>query len=154
MIQIKNIEENYFIGTDGNVYRQLKPWKASKYKDIKINGKHRLIHRLVAEAFVENPHGYTEVNHKDLNRDNNTPENLEWCTHQQNMIHSFKHKSNIRNFVECDLLIDDTFHKSFGSIKEAIRYAQQLGYSASMLEKHRKHKNASLLIKKGVTTIQ
>lgn len=48
------------------------------------------IHRLVAQAFIPNPNGYQEVNHKDGNKLNNTVENLEWCTHSQNHIHAVK----------------------------------------------------------------
>lgn len=43
------------------------------------------VHRLVATAFVENPNGYDEVNHKDENPRNNRADNLEWCTRQYNM---------------------------------------------------------------------
>jgi hypothetical protein len=43
-----------------------------------------LIHRLVAEHFVENPNGYEFVNHKDENKLNNHADNLEWCTKQYN----------------------------------------------------------------------
>lgn len=51
------------------------------------NGIHeRLsVHRLVATAFVDNPNGYDEVNHKDENPRNNRADNLEWCTRQYNM---------------------------------------------------------------------
>ena len=48
------------------------------------------IHRLVATYFVENPNGYNEVNHIDGNTLNNNAENLEWCSHLENMRHAFK----------------------------------------------------------------
>ena len=50
------------------------------------NGKHktRFIHRLVAGAFVPNPNGYSEINHRDENKVNNYANNLEWCTREYN----------------------------------------------------------------------
>ena len=46
------------------------------------NGKSvtHLLHRLVADAFAENPNNYECVNHKDQNKLNNRADNLEWCT--------------------------------------------------------------------------
>ena len=46
--------------------------------------KSYLVHRLVAQAFLENPNGYDFVNHKDENKRNNNVENLEWCTKSYN----------------------------------------------------------------------
>ena len=46
------------------------------------------VHRLVAEAFLENPSGKPFVNHKDCDRKNNAADNLEWCTQWENLNHS------------------------------------------------------------------
>ena len=50
------------------------------------NNKQRYysVHRLVAAAFIPNPHGYAEVNHVDEDKLNNCAGNLEWCTAKYN----------------------------------------------------------------------
>ena len=62
---------------DGWGYLQVKLFKAGK-------GYHKKIHRLVAEAFLENPDKLPEVNHIDEDKANNAVSNLEWCTHEYN----------------------------------------------------------------------
>ena len=51
------------------------------------NGKRygKLVHRLVAEAFIPAVEGLSEVNHKDEDKTNNRVENLEFCDHKYNM---------------------------------------------------------------------
>ena len=46
--------------------------------------KNVLVHRLVAEAFVDNPRGLNEVDHIDRNPENNRADNLRWVTHVEN----------------------------------------------------------------------
>jgi len=53
-----------------------------------------LLHRIIAITFLENPLNLNEVNHKDGNKLNNDADNLEWCTRQQNIDHSWKTKLN------------------------------------------------------------
>lgn len=47
-----------------------------------------LIHRLVAQAFIDNPSNFPEVNHKDENKANNNLSNLEWCGRTENVHYS------------------------------------------------------------------
>ena len=42
--------------------------------------KDYMVHQLVAKMFIPNPNDLPVINHKDENKQNNTTENLEWCT--------------------------------------------------------------------------
>ncbi|MBK5355060.1 HNH endonuclease [Pseudomonas sp. TH41] len=89
----------YAVTIDGRVLsfkgrkpRELRPADNKGYllACLSMNAKTygRLVHRLVAQAFIPNPDGKPEVNHKDSNRKNNRAENLEWMTPKENTAHS------------------------------------------------------------------
>lgn len=67
----------------------IKPWITNKgyYSvDLTKDGirKHYLLHRLIAEHFVSNPYNKPIVLHKDNNKLNILPSNLEWGTYSEN----------------------------------------------------------------------
>lgn len=103
MIQWKKIIVNnqdtiYSVSSDGqvrndNTGRILKQRSSNEYKKVSLSMgsgvmKNFCVHRLVAEAFLENPENKEIVNHIDGVRYNNNVDNLEWCTSSENAIHA------------------------------------------------------------------
>jgi hypothetical protein len=90
---------NYSVSSEGRVKNEstgliLKtsiPKRGYHHWIVKKNGKrfNFRIHRLVAKAFIPNPKNLDEVNHINGNKTDNRIENLEWCTHSENVSHSF-----------------------------------------------------------------
>lgn len=80
---------------------------------------HRLIHRLVAEAYLPNPENLPQVNHKDGNKHNNNVDNLEWCTAQENNVHAVKNglRTGEKHGIYC--VVNGM---TFKSISHAARY--------------------------------
>ena len=52
--------------------------------------KYFAVHRLVAQAFIENVNNYTQVDHLDGNKLNNNANNLEWVTPKENTNRAWK----------------------------------------------------------------
>ena len=62
----------------------------SGYREVTIDNKQKLVHRIVAERFIPNPENKPCVNHKDGNKLNNDISNLEWCTYSENTKHAYE----------------------------------------------------------------
>ncbi len=82
------------------------------------------VHRLIAMTFNECPGHFDDfvINHKDGDKLNNYPENLEWVTHSDNAFHAYREglRSDNRALLSKDLLTDEV--KYFYSLQEAARY--------------------------------
>lgn len=144
--------EGYYISECGKVisYKFKKPrimktfYGSSGYEGIKLckNNKitHKMIHRLVGEAFVSNPDNKPEIHHKDNNPKNNHYSNLEWVTRKENLKHSYHTLPPTRNFKKCELHHQEKgFIKSFDDKLSACDYASaKFGCSKTSLMKYLK----------------
>ena len=63
-----------------------------------------LIHRLVAEAFIENPNNYPEVDHINRNTADNRVENLRWANDFINAQNKGDYKTNTSGYkhITCE----------------------------------------------------
>lgn len=95
---VKDYEGVYEVSSLGEVRRVsylLKPSNSHYgYPQLTLtkNGKNqnKPLHRIVAEAFHDNPEGKPTVNHKDGDKQNPHKDNLEWATHSENSLHAVR----------------------------------------------------------------
>lgn len=63
-------------------YARIRIYKSGKQKVA-------LLHRLVAQVFIDNPENKPEVNHKNGIKSDNSAINLEWVTRSENLKHAY-----------------------------------------------------------------
>lgn len=87
---------DYIICENGDVYSLKSKRILSQtlthhgYLVVTLDNKKYLTHRLLARIFIPNPKKLPIVNHKDLNKENNNLDNLEWVSRQENCLHAIK----------------------------------------------------------------
>jgi hypothetical protein len=122
--------DKYLVSNTGEVKHErtnriLKGSKVSGYRFVNIyrddgTKKNCLIHRLVAQTFLENPEKKPVVNHKDTNILNNHVSNLEWVTYKENMntketINNFKKGKNSKNILQIEIETGNIVCKFYGA---------------------------------------
>lgn len=132
MRDIKGYEGLYAVTSCGKVYsyrrnKFLKPQKqltgylmVQLKKDDKT--KNCYVHRLVAEAYLDNPDRLPEVNHKNEDKTKNHVSNLEWCTRSYNL----NYGTRISQYYKAVYCVE--LDKTFNSLKEAAQ-AFNLAYT-------------------------
>lgn len=85
------------------------------------DGKAKLyaVHRLVADAFIDNPDNKPVVDHINGDKTDNRAENLRWCTYQENSLYSEKLR-NSGNYKA--IVVKDNKGNVFKSYREAGRF--------------------------------
>lgn len=129
MKQFRNLP--YYVSEEGSVYRVGKntPLKfdsnSKGYRRVTLcaEGKTErfLIHRMVAELYVNNPSPtvLTQVNHLDHDPTNNHKDNLEWTDQSQNMLHC--HRANrCSNVLASAAASDQKFEESTKKFKKLL----------------------------------
>ena len=92
---VRNVRRNTLLKLSKNKYGYIQVYL---YKNGIKTGL--TVHRLVAEAFIENPDNLPEVNHKDEDKTNNRVENLEWCSHKYNVNYGHRTENAINTRVK------------------------------------------------------
>lgn len=82
----------------------------------------RMVHKLVAEAFIEKKKDGLVINHIDGDKSNNSTANLEYCTQSENMLHAVRTGLVKTNPVVMMERLTGNELRRFASISDAQRF--------------------------------
>ena len=128
MKDIKGYEGRYAVTEEGKV------WSYGRQKFLKnnqlpsgylrvtlydedIKPRQHYIHRLVAEAYIDNPDNLPEVNHISEDKTDNRVENLEWCSKEYNLNYGTRRERAVKSTGKAVYCVE--LNQAFGSLKEA-----------------------------------
>lgn len=127
---IKDYEKRYWVSNLGQIknkkgkilkpsetkdgYLRVKLWNGEQYKS-------RMIHCLVAEAFLNKEADNLEVDHLDNDRKNNIVTNLKYVTHKENLEKSFLLGHQRRPKRKVSQYKNGILINSYESVSEAFR---------------------------------
>lgn len=158
--EVKNYEGKYLVSNKGRVRsleRKASDGRRVREKMLKQtlgkcpyissmlvgNGKNKriYIHRLVAEAFLEEKPGRLIVNHLDGNKLNNNVNNLEWCTTKENNAHAIDNGLAVK--VKHPLQASNEY--GYGLFFPSVYSAKSHGFTRGLIwavlnKKQKKHK--------------
>ena len=103
-------------------------WKNSKGKSFRV-------HRLVAQAFIQNPDNLPQVNHKDENKYNNHVENLEWCDGKYNVNYGTCIQRRAEKYSKPVLQLDKETNKVIAQYLSAIDAKRKLNIHQDSISK-------------------
>lgn len=154
LYQVSNFGRIKSLPRKGTYARILKPsTNKDGYLQVHLckNGKLKtfLVHRLVAEAFLDNPNNLPQVNHKDENPQNNNVENLEFCSAKYNTNFGNRNKKIAEKMTNGKLskkvlqyTLDGQFVREWESTAECGRNGFNQGHICSCCQgKIKKHHN-------------
>lgn len=98
-----------------------------------------LVHHLVARAFIPNPDGLREINHKDGNKKNNRVDNLEWTNHPDNLTHYFNSEDAIKSGNIKPVRIWNKDGKWIGDFKSQRHASEFLGVAQNTITSYLKN---------------
>lgn len=89
----------------------------------KGKAKHKLVSRLVGEAFLNKPNDNCVINHIDSNPKNNNVNNLEWISQSENIQHGYLHGRKVPPRTKQCIQLDNDGNqiRKYSSLAEASR---------------------------------